>query len=201
MERERAERLLAFLQTADRLKSVHRAAYLTADDRPEDDAQHTFHMALFALILAPETGLRLDLARVLELILVHDLPEIYAGDTPAYDLPGRLAAQAREDEAAARLFALLPPDLADHLHAARQEFEQGASPEARFAQAIDRLQGFSQQVFSGGRGWREHGVTRERTYLRMQTVRDTDPALSLLLDLLYTRADDAALWAQPPETA
>jgi putative hydrolase of HD superfamily len=200
MEPERADRLLAFLQTADRLKSVHRATYLTAEERREDDAQHTFHMALFALLLAPETGPHLDMARVFELILVHDLPEILAGDTPAYDFPARLAAEAREDEAATELFALLPDDLRDRLHHARAEFEHGDSPEARFARAIDRLQGFAQQVFSGGRGWREHGVTPERTHSRMQAVRDTHPALGALLDVLYARADQSAMWTQPPTT-
>lgn len=196
MNVERAGQVLAFLETADRLKSVYRATYLTTEDRHENDAEHTCHMALFALLLSGETDLTLDLARVLELVLVHDLVEIIAGDTPAYDDAARFAAKEREAQAAEEVFAMLPADIRTRLHDAWREFENGESSEARFVRALDRLQGFSQNVFSGGRNWREHGVSREMTRRRNEPVRELDPALATVLDVLYERATTKALWTR-----
>src|SRR5579884_2533008 len=130
MDRTRAEALISFLETADRLKTVYRATYLPGAERHENDAEHTFHMALFALVLAGETKLELDLARVLELVLVHDLVEIIAGDTPAYDLAARELAKEREAQAATELFGMLPPDMRDRFHADWEEFEAGETEEA-----------------------------------------------------------------------
>lgn len=197
MDRARAEALLAFLETADKLKTVYRATYLPGAGRHENDAEHTFHMALFALVLAGETALELDLARVLELVLVHDLVEIIAGDTPAYDLKARELAKEREALAAQELFGGLPSDLRDRFHAAWEEFEAGETVEARFTRAMDRLQGFSQNVFSGGRNWHEHGVTEPMTRIRNAPVMELDPALRLLCEMLYERAKERTLWDDP----
>jgi putative hydrolase of HD superfamily len=191
---DRLRRLIDFLATADRMKSVERATYVAGEQRHENDAEHTFHMALFALLLAPETALELDRLRVLELILVHDLVEIIAGDVPAYDQAAREAAKAVEARAAEELFAPLPPDVRDRLHALWREFEDGDTPEARFARAMDRLQGFAQNVFSGGRNWRERGVTEPMTRTRNLPVIEIDETLAAAAEMLYERAHAAHMW-------
>jgi putative hydrolase of HD superfamily len=180
------------------MKLVERATYVAGELRHENDAEHTFHMALFALLLAPETALALDRFRVLELVLVHDLVEIIAGDVPAYDLAAREAAKEVEVRAAEQLFAPLPHDVRDRLHAAWREFEDGITVEARFARAMDRLQGFAQNVFSGGRNWRERGVTEEMTRTRNMPAIDLDPNLRAIAELLYDQAHAARMWDDDP---
>lgn len=191
---ERLQSILDFLRVADALKTVERATYLSDLDRHENDAEHTFHMALFALLLMPETGLDLDRARVYELILVHDLVEIIAGDTPAYDIQARIDAKEREARAAEELFAALPADVGAGLHATWTEFEDGDTPEAQFARAMDRLQGFAQNVFSNGRNWRERGVTEAMTRNRNRPVMELDNALRTATELLYAHAHTDRLW-------
>jgi putative hydrolases of HD superfamily len=130
----------------------------------------------------------------LTLILVHDLVEIYAGDTYAYDDVGAVGQAEREIAAAERLFAGLPPDLGTRMHAWWREFEAAKTPEARFAKAIDRMQGFAQNYNSGGLAWRENGIARERTFQRTALPSGVDPALRAVIDELYSRADREGLW-------
>jgi 5'-deoxynucleotidase YfbR-like HD superfamily hydrolase len=191
---ERLQSILDFLQVAGGLKTIERATYLPDLDRHENDAEHTFHMALFALLLMPETELDVDRARVYELILVHDLVEIIAGDTPAYDVQARLDAKEREARAAEELFAALPADVGARLHATWREFEDGDTPEAEFARAMDRLQGFAQNVFSDGRNWRERGVTEAMTRDRNRPIMALDDALRTAAELLYARAHAKRMW-------
>jgi len=113
-----------------------------------------------------------DVRRVMELVLVHDLVEIDAGDTFAYDAAGNMDRESRERAAADRLFGLLPPDQAARLRALWDEFESSQSPEARYALALDRLQPLLQNVHTEGGAWRSHGVTREQVLLRMSPIRD-----------------------------
>lgn len=184
-----------FLILLDRFKTIERRNYLTDASRRETDAEHTWHMAVYALLLRDELGFEADLTRTLCLILVHDLVEIYAGDTFAYD-DAALAGQAeRENEAAARLFSTLPDDLRDRVDGWWREFEEGATPEARFARALDRLQAFTQNVVSGGRSWRENGVTKDRTFMRMDEALKSDSAIRYLVEKGYDRADRERSWA------
>ena len=131
---------------------MYRAAYLSDQSRHESDAEHTWHMSLFALLLYQEMNHELDIAHVLKLILVHDLVEVYAGDTFAHDPTGYFDKQAREEAAANQLFSLLPQDLQILMSSWWQEFENAQTLEAQFAQAMDRLQAFAQNIFSAGRG-------------------------------------------------
>ncbi|MGI8826188.1 MAG: HD domain-containing protein [Chloroflexota bacterium] len=198
MDQERAECLLSFLETVDRLKSVYRATYLTGEDRHENDAEHMSHMALFAMLFSVETGMALNMSRVYELILVHDLPEVIAGDTWAYDAQGRLDAHEREARAAEDLFAPLPEDVRARLHCAWREFEDGETLEARFVHAMDRLQGASQNVFSRGRSWRQRGVSEHMVRERNAVIGETDPTLATVLDTLLQRAVALRLWTEEP---
>src|SRR3546814_12351238 len=137
----RLEQIHDFLIFADRFKHIVRQNYLTDGSRRENDAEHTWHMALYALLLKDEIGFEVDIGRTLALILVHDLVEIHAGDTFAYDDAARMDQAAREQAAAARLFGMLPPDLRDRVDGWWREFEEGKTNEARFADRTTDVQG------------------------------------------------------------
>jgi len=190
----RLARILDFLLYVDRFKAIERVGYLADNSRRETDSDHAWHMALYAVLLHGEIGFEADLAHALCLVLVHDLVEIHAGDTYAYDDAGRAGQAAREAEAADRLFARLPDDLRDRVHGWGRGFEDGTTPEARFARALDRLQAFGQSVLSGGRAWRENDVSRAQTRERMQPALDADPAIRALVEHLYARAEAADMW-------
>jgi len=194
---KRLSHILDFLLLTDSFKTIERKGYIADGSRRETDAQHTWHMGLFALLLHKELGFEVDLGRVLTLILVHDLVEIHAGDTYAYDDAACVGQVEREIAAAERLFAELPADLGAKLHGWWREFEAGVTPEARFAKAVGRRQGFAQNYNSGGRAWRENGISRDRTYQRTALPISVDPALKAIVEELYSRADDEKLW---PET-
>ena len=185
MTRERAEALLGFVTQGDGLKHVLRAAR-TRDpngrERHENAAEHAWHVALIAVALHPEAW-PCDLARVLSQIAVHDVVEIEAGDTFAFDERGVATQAAREAEAAGRVFAGFPA-----LRALWEEFEAAATPEARFAMGCDRLQGFAQQVECGAPAWREIGLTRARSLVRMGPAIALGPPFAPLIERLYARA-------------
>lgn len=193
-QNERLEAILDFLVTADRLKTVERRAFVGDGSRRENSAEHSWHLALTALVLHREIGFAADLGRTLALALVHDLVEIHAGDTYAYDEAQATAQAEREEAAAHALFDPLPGDLRESLWTMWREFERGETAEARLAKACDRIQGFMQNYTARGRSWQENGISRERTFQRTGLPRATDPALRALVDLIYARADAEALW-------
>ena len=166
---------VAFLVEADRLKTIIRQTPLVDNSRRENSAEHSWHLALAAIVLAEHAPATLDLKRVLEMVVVHDLVEIDAGDTFAYDPTGHLDKEAREQAAADRLFSLLPADQASHLRANWEEFEARATLEARFANALDRFQALLQNMGAGGGSWRAHSVTRAQVMTRMAPIESTLP--------------------------
>jgi putative hydrolase of HD superfamily len=191
----RVGEVLSFLEVSDRFKSVYRAAYLSDGSRREGDADHAWHMCLFAMLLHGESELEPDLRRVLELCLVHDLVEIGAGDTDAHDAEGQKDKREREERAADELFSLLPEDLGRWLRGLWEEYEEARTPEARFAKAMDRLQALAQNVFGGGRSWRERGVTEEMTRaLNEVGALELDPSLAPVFEALLNRARRERSW-------
>lgn len=154
----RLDRQIEFLCAIDELKRVQRQTTLLDGSRRENSAEHSWHLALYAIVLA-EYGGGLDVHRVLRMVLVHDIVEIDAGDTFIYDEAGQADKQDRERRAADRLFALLPADQAGRLRAAWDEFEERRTPEARFAYAIDRLQPLLHNHRTAGAAWRRHRIT------------------------------------------
>jgi putative hydrolase of HD superfamily len=191
---DRLAAILDFLMLIDRFKGIERGGYLADGSRRETDSDHAWHLALYAILLHGEIGFDTDLGRVLCLVAVHDLVEIYAGDTYAYDDAALADQAAREEAAAERLFGMLPEDLRGRVDGLWREFEAGATPEARFARALDRLQAFAQSVLAGGRAWREHGVSRARTRERMAEALRADPAIARMVEALYDRADAGGFW-------
>lgn len=169
-------RRLAFLAEADRLKSVYRASLIGDGSRRENSAEHSWHLALYALVLAGQAGPGVQIGRVIRMLLLHDLVEIDTGDVPIHSANGQAhhgAAQlAAEAEAAARIFGLLPEAEGDALHALWSEFEADATPDAVFGKSLDRAQPVMQNIVTGGGTWVEYGVTHaqlvERVGLRIQ---------------------------------
>ncbi len=198
MQADRADSLLAFLTLADRLKHVLRKGRTFSPEgqaRWENAAEHSWHVALAAVLMQSEVAFPVDLGRVLAMIAAHDLVEIEAGDTFAFDTAGHATQAAREQAAADRIFATLPADLGASLRALWEEFEAGQTPEARFAMGCDRLQGFCQGVISGGLAWREAGVTVAQSARRMDPAAAVDPAFAALIGRLRARATAEGLLA------
>ncbi|MFD6529612.1 HD family hydrolase [Streptomyces sp. NPDC060184] len=173
---------IEFIAEIDRLKTVLRLSPLLADDRRENDAEHSWHMALMVLVLAEYANEPLDVERTLKLALVHDLVEIYAGDTCLFDDVGRMDQAEREEAAARKLFALLPADQEKAFHALWNEFEERRTPEAKFAKAMDRLQPLLLNAGNGGGTWRAPGVDEARVRERTSVI---DEGSTVLWD--YTR--------------
>jgi putative hydrolase of HD superfamily len=191
MDRNTIARRIRFVLEADKLKGVIRSTLLTDRSRFENTAEHSWHVALTALVFfdsAPTKGM--DLERIIKMLLVHDLVEIDAGDTFCYSSTQRQTQSEREQQAADRIFSLLPEDQAGTLHQLWLEFEARQTPEASFAHAIDRLQPLLQAIHTQGRTWRQHRIRKDQVIQRMQPVREALPALwGLVLEMIEDAAD------------
>ncbi|MEC3974845.1 HD domain-containing protein [Amycolatopsis sp. H20-H5] len=166
-----------FLIEADKLKTVLRQSPLAAADRRENDAEHSWHLALMVPLLAEYADEPIDVGHTTKLVIVHDLIEIYAGDTPLYDTEAGTSQQEREAAAADRLFGLLPGDQAREFRSLWDEFEARSTPEARFAKAMDRLQPLLLNWMAKGGTWRTPGVTAETVRARKAVIGDASAAL------------------------
>ena len=154
---DRLERIVEFCRTIDREKFIQRKTYLTDGERLENDAEHAWHLAVMALLLGEYSNSEINLLRVVSMVLIHDLVEIYAGDTFAYDEAGMKTQKARESAAADKLFPMLPDDLASSFRGLWDEFESGETAEAKFAHTLDNFQPMMLQAASDGRAWIEGG--------------------------------------------
>ncbi|HVX41075.1 MAG TPA: HD domain-containing protein [Gemmatimonadaceae bacterium] len=180
---------LAFVRELDRLKTVLRRTSLIDRSRRENSAEHTWHLTAMALAFAEHAPAGTDLLRVLEMLVIHDVVEIDAGDTFAFDAAANLDKAARETAAAERLFGLLPHDVGERMRARWEEFEEGASPASRFANALDRLQALILNTTPGDGGtWAMHGVSRTDVLARMAPIRDGAPALWAMVETVVDRA-------------
>ena len=174
---DRLKQQLTFLTEIDRMKTVYRRNVVIDRSRQEDDAAHSWHMAMFALVLAEYAPEALDMLTVLKLCLVHDLVEVYAGDTFCYDAAGNLDKAERERQAADKLFALLPVEQGNEYRALWEEFDAPSTPEGWFAAAIDRLQPFILNFHTDGHTWHLAPVKRVDLLRRLDPVRTGIPAL------------------------
>lgn len=170
-------RRIRFALEADRLKAVLRRTRLVDGSRQENSAEHSWHIALLAVLLEDAAPAGVDPGRVLRMLLVHDLVEVDAGDTFCYDADANLGREERERAAAARLFGILPDAQARELAGLWAEFEAAETPDARFAAALDRFQPLLQNYWGGGGSWREHAITRAQVLRRMDPIREGAPAL------------------------
>ena len=163
---ERLEQQMRFLLEADKSKEIVRQTYLADGKRKENDAEHSWHLALMCAILSEYANEKIDVGRTMAMVLVHDLVEIDAGDTYAYDEAGNADKRQRELAAAERIFRLLPEDQAVWMRGLWDEFEEGTTPEAKFANTLDKIQPVLLNDASGGRSWREHQVEEARILAR-----------------------------------
>ena len=194
---DRLEQQIAFIVEIDRLKTVVRQNYLADGSRRENTAEHSWHVTLMAMILSEHAAEPVDRARVLELLLVHDLVEIDAGDTFAYDSVGEQSKAAREQAAAERIFGLLPAAQAERLRAAWDEYEASETPEARFALSLDRLMPMIHNSLTEGRAWQANGVAADKVRHRAESISRGAPALGALAGKLIASSVAAGFLADP----
>ncbi len=163
---DRMRKQLAFALEIDKEKNIFRQTHLSGHGRNENDAEHAWHMALMAYLLKEYANEEIDIAKVMVMCLIHDIVEIDAGDTYAYDEEGLKTQKTREEAAKERIFSLLPDDQKQEMISLFDEFEAYGSPEARFAHALDNLQPLMLNTSNDGGDWKEHGVSAEHVYGR-----------------------------------
>lgn len=164
---ERLEQQIAFLNEADKLKSIVRATELCDNSRYENSAEHSWHLTLYALVLADQAGPDVDITRVIKMLILHDLVEIDAGDNPIFGNHDTEAMEAQEQIAADRIFGILPKDLRDDLRTTWEEFEAAQSPTAKFAKSLDRFQPPMQNLQAGGGSWIDFDVSEKMVEQRV----------------------------------
>lgn len=168
---ERLKKQLAFALEIDKEKNIFRQTHLSGHGRKENDAEHAWHMAIMAYVLREYSNEKIDVAKVMLMCLIHDIVEIDAGDTYAYDAEKLKTQTAREDAAKERIFSLLPDEQKEELIALFDEFEAFETPESKFAHAMDNLQPLMLNNSNGGADWKEHEVTAQQVYGRQSKTR------------------------------
>ena len=167
---ERLKKQMEFLLEVDKLKFIQRQTYLSDGKRKENDAEHSWHLAMMAVLLAEQSNEELDLVKVITMVLIHDIVEIDAGDTYAYDAAGNESKRQREVKAADRIFHILPQDQAKKLRDIWEEFEAYETPEAKFAHVCDNVQPLMLNDATKGLSWREHEVKKSQVLARNQRI-------------------------------
>lgn len=196
-DNDRLAKQIAFVLEADKLKRVLRRTWHLDESRKENSAEHSWHLAVMAVLLAEHAAEpELDLARVVKMVLVHDLVEIDAGDTFVYDEAGARDKPARERAAADRIFGMLPADQGAEVRRLWDEFEARRTPEACYAAALDRLQPLLHNYHTQGRAWREHGITADRVLATNHHIAEGSPRLWELAQGLIHDAVEKGYLAQ-----
>ena len=171
-QKERLEQQFAFIREIDKEKFIGRQTYLTDGERKENDAEHAWHMAIMTVLLAEYSNEPIDVLKTVTMLLIHDLVEIDAGDTYAYDEEAKKTQRERELKGAERIFGMLPPDQGEKLRALWDEFEAGETKEAKFAITLDKTQPIMLNDATDGRAWMEHGVKKEQIMARNKKTPD-----------------------------
>lgn len=156
------EKQIAFIMELDKMKQIVRQNYLSDGSRKENDAEHSWHLAVMACVLAEHSNEKIDVLKTLKMLLVHDIVEIDAGDSYAYDPAANVDKRERELKAAERIFGLLPEEQEKEYRGLWDEFEEMQTPESKFANTIDKLHPFLLNAASGGKSWKEHGVRKSQ---------------------------------------
>ena len=172
------EQQIQFIIEIDKLKQIYRRTYLMDSSRRENDAEHSWHLAMMAMLLKDSAeSQNLDIFHIVKMVLIHDIVEIDAGDTYLYDEKAALDKEEREQEAADRLFGLLPDEQGRELRALWDEFEEKTTPEAKFATSLDRFQPLLHNYTTKGKSWQEHGVTSDKVLKRCSEIQIGSPTL------------------------
>ena len=181
---ERLKKQLEFSLEIDKEKNIFRQTHLSGHGRNENDAEHAWHMAIMAFLLKEYANEEVDISKVMLMCLIHDVVEIDAGDTYAYDEVNLKTQKEREDKAKERIFSMLPDDQKDILISLFDEFEEGKTPEAKFAKAMDNLQPLILNNSNNGGDWRMHGVNKTQVYGRQGKTAEGSEILFNLTDIL-----------------
>lgn len=185
----RLEKQIKFLLEVDKMKSIFRQTMLLNQSRTENDAEHSWHFALMSMILYEYVdNSKVNLFRVLKMALVHDLIEIYAGDTYAYDTVANLDVKEREEKAADKLFSLLPEDQAKEIRELWEEFDERETYDAKYASAIDALQPFLNNYYTQGKTWQINNAKSSQVYKRQERIKNEIPELWPFVDNLIKDA-------------
>ena len=180
----RLKKQVEFILEIDKEKNIFRQTHLSGHGRNENDAEHAWHMAIMAYLLQEYANEPVDIAKVMLMCLIHDVVEIDAGDTYAYDTEGLKTQKARENAAKERIYSLLPEDQKISLQGLFDEFEENKTPEAKFAHAMDNLQPLLLNNSNTGGDWREHQVTADQVYGRQSKTKEGSQRLFELTDML-----------------
>lgn len=179
---ERLKKQMDFLLEVDKLKFINRQTYLSDGTRRENDAEHSWHLALMAVLLSEHADEEVDLLKVITMVLIHDLVEIDAGDTYAYDEAGKQTQRIREEKAADRIFAMLPKDQGKKFRALWEEFDAYETPEAKFAHVCDNVQPLMLNHATGGKSWRERGIRRSQVEKRNSRVGESSRTMKAYVE-------------------
>ena len=184
---ERLKKQLDFALEIDKEKNIFRQTHLSGHGRNENDAEHAWHMAIMAYLLREYSNEPVDITRVMLMCLIHDVVEIDAGDTYAYDEEGKKTQKAREEAAKERIYSLLPEDQKEERAAIFDEFEEGKTPESKFAHAMDNLQPLMLNNSNDGGDWREHGVSAKQVYGRQSRTKEGSEKLYEVTDQIIKK--------------
>ena len=187
MTDERLKQQLEFVLEIDKEKNIFRQTHLSGHGRNENDAEHAWHMAIMAYLLREYSNEPVDITRVMLMCLIHDVVEIDAGDTYAYDAEGLKTQKAREEAAKERIYSLLPEDQKEELAAIFDEFEESKTPESKFAHAMDNLQPLMLNNSNDGGDWREHGVSAKQVYGRQSRTKEGSEKLYEVTDQIIKK--------------
>ena len=184
---ERLKKQLDFALEIDKEKNILRQTHLSGQGGGENDAEHAWHMAIMAYLLREYSNEPVDITRVMLMCLIHDVVEIDAGDTYAYDEEGKKTQKAREEAAKERIYSLLPEDQKEELAAIFDEFEESKTPESKFAHAMDNLQPLMLNNSNDGGDWREHGVSAKQVYGRQSRTKEGSEKLYEVTDQIIKK--------------
>lgn len=177
IKNEKLKKQMEFSVTVDKMKTVLRRSLIADGTRRENDAEHSWHLAILAMLLEEYSAEKVNIERVLKITIVHDLVEVYAGDTFAYDEKGYEDKAERETKAAEKLFGALDSQQGKEFRTLWDEFEAKETPEARYANAVDRIQPLVQNYMTDGHTWKQGNVSSARVYKRMEIIRTAAPEL------------------------
>ena len=177
MQADNLLKQINFIKEIDKIKYIQRKTKLINSDRPENDAEHSWHLAMMTLVLAEHSDTPIDVLKVLKMVLIHDIVEIDAGDTFIYDTLKNHTNTEDELKAARRIFGLLPEEQTEELIELWQEFEAGETNEAKFAKSMDRLEPLLQNTSNDGGTWKEFGVDYQKVYDKKKVIRDSSATI------------------------
>lgn len=187
---ERLQKQISFVLELDKMKALYRQTYVLNEDRKENDAEHSWHLAVMAFLLAEYSNEPVDVLKVMKMVLIHDVVEIDAGDTYCYDEEGNRSKAEREEKAAQRLFGLLPEDQKKESYDLWREFEENSTAESKFANLLDHIQPLLLNYTKNGISWKEHGIFSDQVRKRNLNSAQASDDIADLIEKIISDAED-----------